>query len=181
MNSKGPDLTAYRFDGQVVANFVTTGQGVYKDDNGSSRGISNEVDRDVLIHLRSQATAVLVGGETARNEGYRPDSRFETIVLTRRDLGISDGLTRLKTETDWELSEEIRQIRARHNSLLLEAGPSLISKLAELRVIDTLCLSVVDPVGEPNRLLKLLFDIDEASLKSSQEVGDTLLTVWRLK
>lgn len=181
MNSSLVDLSRYNFNDEVVANFVTTGLGTFQDDSGSSRGISNNVDRQVLIHLRSQASAVLVGGQTARVEDYKMDARFETIVITRKDLHITDGLTRLKAESDSDLSHVIESLKTSHNSLLIEAGPTLVARLAKLHLIDILCLTVVDPIFETTQLMKSLFDIDDADLLSAQEVENTLLTIWRLK
>jgi riboflavin biosynthesis pyrimidine reductase len=181
MNSAVTDLTPYEFTDQVVANFVTTGFGDFKDEHGSSRGIGNEIDRNVLIHLRSRARAVLIGGETARVEGYKRDQRFKTFVLSDRDVQKDDGLHRFKAGSDAELKLSIDSICAEHHGLLVEAGPSLVSKLVRLQLIDILCLTVVHPIDDPAQLLKTLFGIDTAHLQSSQKLENTLLTIWRLK
>jgi len=181
MNSAVPDLTPYEFTDQVVANFVTTGFGDFKDEHGSSRGIGNEIDRNVLIHLRSRARAVLVGGETARVEGYKRDQRFKTYVLSDRDVHEDDGLNRFKVGSDEELTLAIDSICAEHHGLLVEAGPSLVSKLVRLQLIDILCLTVVNPIDDPAQLLKSLFGIDTAHLESNQRIENTLLTIWKLQ
>jgi len=181
VNSAVPDLTPYEFTDQVVANFVTTGFGDFKDERGSSRGIGNEIDRNVLIHLRSQARAVLIGGETARVEGYKKDQRFKTFVLSERDEQQDDGLNRFKVGNDEELTLAIDSICAEHHGLLVEAGPSLVSKLVRLQSIDILCLTVVNPIDDPAQLLKKLFGIDTAHLQSNQRIENTLLTIWKLQ
>lgn len=181
MNSYALDLDPYEFGDKVVANFVVTGRGAYQDERGSSRGISNGIDRQILVHLRSRANAVLVGGETARVEGYKQDSRFQTLVLTNRDLQIRDGLTRFMAGSDSELKDAIASLWAENSGLLVEAGPTLVAKLAELVLIDILCLTIIDPVEEPKSILKSLFKIENAELLSSQQSDNTLLTIWKLR
>jgi len=181
MHSASPDLTSYEFTDQVVANFVTTGFGDFKDERGSSRGIGNEFDRSILVHLRARARAVLVGGETARVEGYKRDRRFETFVLSNRNLQQDDGLTRFKAGSEAELKLAIDSISEKHQGLLVEAGPSLVSKLVRLQLIDILCLTVVDPKDDPRELIKSLFGVEKAHLISTQTLENTLLTIWKLK
>lgn len=180
MNSQAVNLSLYYFGEKVVANFIATGHGAYQDEHGSSRGISNEIDRQVLVHLRSRANAILVGGETARVENYKPDGRFETFVVSKRDTELNDGLQRFKADSDAELERSIESVRVRHGGLLVEAGPTLVTKLAALGLIDILCLTVVDPIGEPSNILKSLFGVQDAQLLSTQRIENTLLTVWKL-
>jgi riboflavin biosynthesis pyrimidine reductase len=181
LNSQAVNLNLYDFGDIVVANFITTGHGAYQDERGSSRGISNDIDRQVLVHLRAWANAVLVGGETARTENYKPDGRFETFVFTKRDLKLHDGLRRLSADSDTELRHAIKSIRTQHGGLLVEAGPTLVSKLAALGLIDIICLTVVEPIGEPGDILESIFDIRDVELLSSQRLENTLLTIWKLR
>ena len=180
MNSPKLDLSQYRIDDQVVANFVATGFGEYKDESGSSRGISNAIDRKVLVHLRSLTQAVLVGGETARVESYKADSRFATYVLTRKPDELPEGLNAVTATSDEELSKSITQLVTNHGGLLIEAGPTLLKRMMKLALVDLLCLSVIEPKDDLTGLLKSLFDIDTAQLVSSQKIENTLLTIWKL-
>ena len=181
MNSQAVNLNLYDFGEKVVANFIATGHGAYQDEHGSSRGIGNDIDRRVLVHLRSRANAILVGGETARVENYKPDGRFETFVVSKRDTELNDGLQRLKADSDAELERTIESIRSQHGGLLVEAGPTLVTKLAALGLIDILCLTVVEPIGEPSEILESIFDVHDAELLSSQRIENTLLTIWTLR
>lgn len=54
------------------ANMVISQDGHLTDANGSSRGLSSELDLKVLLTLRAISDAVLVGASTARIENYRP-------------------------------------------------------------------------------------------------------------
>jgi riboflavin biosynthesis pyrimidine reductase len=70
------DLYAYPeplpHDGWVRACMVSTIDGSAVDEHGSSRGISDAVDRTLLGVLRALADVVLVGAGTVRAEGYAP-------------------------------------------------------------------------------------------------------------
>jgi riboflavin biosynthesis pyrimidine reductase len=52
------------------SNHVVDQNGRFFDDSGSSRGISNETDRQLLIALRAKSDAVIVDAATARSEKY---------------------------------------------------------------------------------------------------------------
>jgi len=145
----GFDWELYEERGLVVANFVITAAGHWRDENSSSRGISNDLDRSVLIKLRSFNKAVLTGGNTARIEGYRASAKFETFVLSTGKLPIPSGLTVISATSDTELQEHVIELKDRFDGLLVEAGPTLLSKLVSLDLIDRLFLTVVGEEHAP--------------------------------
>jgi len=56
--------------------------------DGTSRGLGGSADLRVLRALRAQAEAVLVGGRTARVEGYRPLRLPPALAAERVGLGL---------------------------------------------------------------------------------------------
>ncbi|MEY4349569.1 MAG: RibD C-terminal domain [Actinomycetota bacterium] len=175
-----PDFNAYDLPNKVVANFVVDGDGQFIDEQGSSRGISNQIDRQVLVHLRHRTRAVLVGGNTARTESYRKDARFDTYVLTNSTAELNDGLISITASNDQELSELVTDICNQHEGLLVEAGPNLVSKLAALNALDYLCLTIIDPREDSAFLVRKLFNVSNATLVNSQTIDNTHLTIWKL-
>ena len=131
----------YNLDRQVSANFVMRCTGEYRDDRGSSRGISSSTDRAHLIHLRSQADAVITGGGTARTEAYSPTSRFETYVFSRTSA--AEGLHRLQFVNLEALREVFTDLKLKHARILVEAGPKLLNVFIDEGLVDTLFVSVV--------------------------------------
>lgn len=70
----------------VVANFVTNAAGDLER-NGSSRGISNEVDRASLLAYRDRAEVILTSAKTAQAEQYlRPKNRALAIASRNSDF-----------------------------------------------------------------------------------------------
>jgi riboflavin biosynthesis pyrimidine reductase len=55
----------------VRANFISTLDGAAAGDDGRSGSINTGADRDIFALLRALCDVVLVGGGTARTEGYR--------------------------------------------------------------------------------------------------------------
>ena len=67
----------------MLLNFVSTRDGKFVGENGSSRDISNEVDYQSLIGYRMAADGILTSAGTARSESYRR-SRFAPLALVSR-------------------------------------------------------------------------------------------------
>jgi hypothetical protein len=108
----------YLLDKPVSANFVISCSGAFVDKNGSSRGISSPDDLAHLVHLRSQASAVVIGGNTARKEGYSPKSRFETYVFSETS-NVPSGLQRRHFKDDADLQRVFGELIAEHDSVLV--------------------------------------------------------------
>ena len=69
--------------GPVTASLVLTSSGSAVADSGSSKGIGNKTDLELLLWLRSRAKVVLTSGLTARVENYRMPSSADLAVLSR--------------------------------------------------------------------------------------------------
>ena len=131
----------YNLDLPVSANFVLRCTGEYFDSKGSSRGTSNAIDRNHLVHLRSQAGAVVTGGTTARIEGYLPSSKFKTYVFSRSES--LAGLSVLAFEGRQELLGIFELLCQENERVLVEVGPVLLNEFLLTGVIDTLFCTVV--------------------------------------
>lgn len=62
------------------ANFVVSIDGVFKDINGSSRGVSTSQDRELLIHLRRISDVVLVSAKSAKAEALH-STKLSTLAI----------------------------------------------------------------------------------------------------
>ena len=132
---------------------------------GSSRALSSPVDLELLLGLRTQVDAVLVGTETLRRERYprlvrRPERRAVrvaeglapdplAVVLTRSgDLPEDIGLFTDPAQEVVVLAEgpapALRRLRAERGvrSVLCEGGPTLNAALLRDGVVDELFLTL---------------------------------------
>jgi riboflavin biosynthesis pyrimidine reductase len=173
------DFGKYTSLNGVRANFIVDEAGNYEV-SGSSRGLGNDTDRELLIHLRSLADAVIVGGNTARIEKYRPTARFQTYVFSKNAHGIEPDLNILAFDSAKDLSKIFDELRARHPRLLVEAGPSLVSQLLEIGVIDELCLTVTGTQAVPADLVLKLFGVQLGAPTDIQIVNDMQFVRWNL-
>lgn len=171
-------LAIYPKDCSVRANFITSPEGAYHTASGSSRGLGNASDREVLIHLRSLADVVVVGGETARLEGYRPTNRFDTIVITRHPQDFDPALQIWNDGSDQGLEDLIHKLNTESKRVLIEAGPSLLSRFLKLDLVDQLCLSITGYEWDPVRLFKKLFTMRPLALDASMGVDGITFTTW---
>jgi len=130
----------YILDKPVSANFVIDCQGHFADSRGSSRGISNDVDRNHLSLLRRQADAIVTGGATARVEKYAPSTQYVTYVFTTQEL--VPGLIARRFGNGQRLVGIFGDIASSHAHVLVEAGPKLLKQLFAENLIDTLFLTV---------------------------------------
>lgn len=160
----------------VRANLVQGLRGVFADGTGSSRGISNEQDRDRLLELRKLCDVVVTDGETARTENYRVPKVCDLAVITRF------GFTPADSESDRKYIElrsspsfAIQALKdSGYERILLEVGPSLIRELIASNSIDQLCMTnTADSVANLSVL-----GIAGASLMHQENDGDTTFTVW---
>ena len=164
----------------IRANFICTQVGAYQV-AGSSRPIGNEEDRRLLIHLRSLADAVIVGGSTARNEGYIHSNRFETYVFTKKPDSIPEGLKPISFSEGHPLRQVLTSIGQIHPRVLVEAGPSLLSKMLREGLIDQLCLTISGTEGSPAKIAERVFNLPNLGEPSEMQcVGHYRFCIWNL-
>ena len=66
----------------IRTNHVISSTGSFKDEFGSSRGLSTPEDLALLIELRKLADLVIVDAATARNEQYKPLSGAHLAIVS---------------------------------------------------------------------------------------------------
>ncbi|GAA2746713.1 pyrimidine reductase family protein [Terrabacter aerolatus] len=76
----------------VRCNMVTSLDGAATGADGRSGSINNDADHVVFEMLRALSHVVVVGAGTIRAEGYPPLSVADSLVETRRGLGLPDAL-----------------------------------------------------------------------------------------
>jgi hypothetical protein len=77
------------------SNHVVTESGLFQDQLGSSRGLSSESDRELLIELRRHCDLVLVDAATARRERYRSIKNATLGIISAS--GNFDGIPAIET------------------------------------------------------------------------------------
>jgi len=160
----------------VISNHVMDSTGDFEDSSGSSRGISTESDKQLLLKLRSLADAVIVDAATARSENYRSIAGKKLIIVSQsgdfRDIpAVRTGTgvilaTSANIITDSEVSgkhlghrlpsgnpfvafSELLQDLGLQRSVL-EAGVTL-SKLAfEAKLVDRAALTISHQPKQPS-------------------------------
>ena len=171
----------YVLEPGLAANFHLTEHGKFFGANRSSRDISNEVDLAHLIKLRSHADALLVGGATARAEGYQPSKRLETYVFTTQPQ--KTDLSPIEFENDEGLVMRVGEVISAHKRVLSECGPALLNKMLRLGLVNQLFLTVSFAEG-PNQFsteksARNLLELDGYDLDKFEVVGNSALTLWR--
>jgi len=138
----------YETEPGFAANFHLTETGAYYGSTQSSRDISNDVDLAHLKQLRVGVDALVVGGSTARAEGYSASKRFKTYVFSH--MPQSSGLEQLTFASDKQLVEILAVLKESHPRILSECGPALLNKFLTHGAVDQLFLTVTF-ASLPNR------------------------------
>ena len=163
-----PDVVGVRL------NMVVNGQGEFIDENGSSRGISNELDRKLIGHLRRRSDVVVTGGKTARTEQYRVPSHCALAVISKSFSIEDEGFIQL--ENPERALETLRELGFQR--ILLETGPTLSKFFLETDQVDEFCLTITNG----NRIVATKTVAALASklqLTEAMEIEGTLFTRWR--
>lgn len=163
----------------VRANFVVDSSGKFSGDSGSSRDLSNSVDLALLRHLRSLSEVIVTDAATARREGYQP-SKWAPIEVWSKSgnfegVSLATGITH-RVVIDAE--QELKFLRQKYGSVLLETGPTLTKVLAGLGLVDELKLTVVGSASMAEatktalRVAKSL-NLEFLAITKAQMVADT--------
>ena len=163
----------------VRLNMVAGPGGVFIDESGSSRGISNQDDRELLAYLRTLSDVVVTGGETARLERYRKPKSALLAVITRRSTDIAEAIVLSPPEPEEVATWSITELERRgFSKVLLEVGPSLALEFLQNDLVDEFCLTLSDGELATGRLVLDRFG-SKLSLSSVEKIGKTLFTIWR--
>ena len=157
----------------VRLNMISTPEGEFVGATGSSRDISNSLDRSLIIRLRQLSDVFVTGGNTYRIEKYRKPSISKLAVISSSQMILPDGVIRLELENalDKLNSTGFRRI-------LLEVGPSLAKYFLEKNLVDEFCLTI--PNGSEPDAAKVCKSLGASLvLASTVKIDDTLFTRWR--
>lgn len=116
---------------------------------GRSKGLSVPADRERFHEIRRGFNAIVIGGNTARNEPYAK-APLPIIILTSR--GIPDSLTGKPNTEAWDMSiiEALANAKERYHRVLLESGPALLQSALAEQLVGELFLTIVDKTPNEN-------------------------------
>ncbi len=158
----------------VRLNMIVGANGEFVDETGSSRGISNELDRKLIGQLRRRSDVVVTGGNTARNEMYRVPSHCSLAVISNsfelndeRYIRLADPATAIETLRNQGFER-----------ILLETGPTLSRFFLETNQVDEFCLTVAG--GDPAVAARAVASFNASlHLIDAETIDGTLFTRWR--
>ena len=178
-----------------LASLVVDGAGNYTGPDGSSKSISNAVDLQLLLALRSKCQLIVTTGQTARAENYRSSNFAPIGFLTRNH----DGLIHLPAFQNpgpfeniildsqstvvnfYKLEKELSDRGFR--SLLFEGGISSLSQLIQTGKRCQLVFSISNrddlDVSHATLLLSKVIPTEhKPQLVDSFVSGPNLVTRW---
>jgi len=140
----------------VIASLVIGLDGSTSKD-GRSAGVSSAADRRAFLARRRSADALLIGGNTARNEPYQK-TPVPVVVISKSML---NPLSNNRLAHWWNCDPIEALARAQRlfgETIVVESGISIIEELIAAHKIDRLELSVTTVVGgeDPIDFQKLL-------------------------
>ena len=128
-------------------------------------------DREFFAALRSQADLILVGGKTFMAEPYRHTPVPLAIYATSNLLAVkSNPVARMVSGEISDVISKLRDSFGGEPKILCEGGPTLISALIQMELLDQLFLSRSTLNGDSD-----FFDVDQTKkmlLVSSSDVLD---------
>ena len=163
----------------VLANLVLGSDGSTSLD-GSSKSLSSTEDRRRFHELRTRASAILIGGNTARTEPYAT-TPVPLVVITRSG-NIPESVRGNPKAHIWEL-EPVSAIEKAQKEfgghVLVEGGMGLVEELLVRNQIDELYLSLSKKSGGEN-----VYDLSaltrDFTVESSEKIdGETFLKLIR--
>lgn len=164
---------------RVLANLVLGSDGSTTLE-GSSRGLSSASDRKRFHELRALASAILIGGNTARTEPYAT-TPIPLVVITRSGE-IPESVRSNSKVQIWELNPISAIKKAGEEfggNILVEGGMRLVQELLMANQIDELYLTLSNKSGGEN-----VYDLSaltrDFTVESSEKVdGETFLKLIR--
>ena len=164
---------------RVLANLVLGSDGSTTLD-GSSKALSSASDRKRFHELRALASAILIGGNTARTEPYA-STPVPLVVITRSGEIPASVRSNPKAQI-WELDAVSAANRAGEEfggNILVEGGMRLVQELLIANQIDELYLTLSNKSGGEN-VYDLIALTRDFTVESSEKVeGETFLKLIR--
>jgi len=155
----------------VLANLVMGSDGSTTLE-GSSKFLSSSEDRSRFHELRAQASAILIGGNTARTEPYAATP--VPLVIISKSGDIPEGVRSNPIAHIWDLDPVSAVARAQGEfggNVLIEGGINLLKELLLANQIDELYLTISEKTGGENS-----YDLSamtrEFTVESSEKSGN---------
>lgn len=129
----------------VIASLVVGSDGSTSKD-GRSAGVSSAADRRAFLARRRSADALLIGGNTARNEPYQK-TPVPVVVVSKSML---NPLANNRLAHWWNCDPIEALARAQRlfgDTIVIESGASIIEELIDAKQVDRLELSVTQVTG----------------------------------
>ena len=129
----------------VIASLVVGSDGSTSKD-GRSAGVSSAADRRSFLARRRSADALLIGGNTARNEPYQK-TPVPVVIVSK---SILNPLSNNRLAHWWNCDPIEALERAQRlfgNTVVIESGISIIEELIAGKKVDQLELSVTGVTG----------------------------------
>lgn len=139
---------------------------------GSSRALSNKLDRQRFHQLRANAEVILVGGNTFRSEPYN-GLAIPILVSTRFAGDQSPGVEFHNLSP----SELVKEARSRFNSILIEGGLNFLFDLIKFGEIDEIFLTRSPKLGDADFLDEIELTRNY-SLTKSEVLEDVTFEEW---
>ena len=140
--------------------------------NHSSLGVSTPADRTAFLARRREFDVILIGGNTARNEGYRR-TPCPLVIISHSEFS---PVPENKLAHVWNLSPAAALKRACEEfgeRILIEAGVAIINELLAEKLIDEFFLSVT-PVRDGENIVDWRGILAGFSQVEKSEIDGTL-------
>jgi len=134
----------------VIASLVVGSDGSTSKD-GRSAGVSSAADRRAFLARRRSADALLIGGNTARNEPYQK-TPVPVVIVSKSML---NPLSNNRLAHWWNCDPIEALERAQRlfgNTVVIESGISIIEELIAAKKVDQLELSVTGVTGGEDKV-----------------------------
>ena len=143
--------------------------------NGNSRELSTDEDRQRFLALHRCAGSIIIGTRTALSDPYQKTAAPVYLFTRSAAREILVPSITMVTPSDDDLVKAVHDIEANTlGDVLVEAGPTLLTKLITLGLIEKLSLSITPIAGGENHI-----DID-ALLKNFEILSDVTKEGTRL-
>jgi riboflavin biosynthesis pyrimidine reductase len=139
---------------------------------GNSESVTTSVDRQRFLARRRLCDAILIGGNTARNERYQ-QTPVPLVILSHTRPAILDQNSKARW---WVLSPTEAVARAQRefgNELSIEGGIAFVSELLNTNLLSQLELSITPHIGGEEKIdyLRLLSHFEKIT---TQEIEGTI-------
>lgn len=158
---------------QVIANLLIAQNGATTI-KGHSSGLRTREDGERFHEIRKEAKAVIIGGNTFRNEPYRKS----TIPVFVASKTLAEQNTK-NLQISNLAPEELLAIAKDQVGVpvLVEGGPNFLAPLLALRVIDRFYISRVSFSGDDNYFTDYLLQLNYQKIDSFSK-NETIFETW---